>query len=122
MPATWSKRDDRMYGHIVASCRQRGRHSPKRCKRIAAATVNKARRREGRTLNGLGTKLPGYKRRAFCLPGRTPSAGRYPVPDCSHARNARARATAAYNEGYLTRAEHRRVMTCAARAMKRHCQ
>jgi len=49
MPAAWSKKDERQYGHILSSCRG----GKKRCKRIAAATVNKRRRREGRTLDGL---------------------------------------------------------------------
>lgn len=38
-----------MYSHILGSCK-RGK---KTCKRIAAATVNKRRRREGRTLSGV---------------------------------------------------------------------
>jgi hypothetical protein len=49
MPAAWSKKDERQYKHIVDSCKG----SAKKCKRMAAATVNKRRRREGRTLDGL---------------------------------------------------------------------
>jgi len=49
MPAAWSRRDERQYGHILASCKR----SRKTCKRIAAATVNKRRRFEGRTLSGI---------------------------------------------------------------------
>lgn len=50
MPAAWSRKDERMYQSIVQSCTQgRRRRSAKTCKRIAAATVNKLRSREGRT-------------------------------------------------------------------------
>lgn len=46
---SWSKKDERMYSHIVDGCTR-----PKKvCKRIAAATVNKRRRLEGRTLGGV---------------------------------------------------------------------
>lgn len=50
MPAAWSPKDERQYGHILTSCRKRGQYGEKRCKHIAAATVNKQRRLEGRTL------------------------------------------------------------------------
>lgn len=43
-----SNKDQRMYEHIKASERKEGR-SPATAKRIAAATVNKQRRSEGRT-------------------------------------------------------------------------
>ena len=46
--AGWSKKDERMYTHIVDGCR--GRRPIKDCKRIAGATVNKRRRTEGRLL------------------------------------------------------------------------
>lgn len=49
MPAAWSAKDERQYKHILKSCVKRGR-KPKRCKSIAAATVNKQRAEEGRTL------------------------------------------------------------------------
>ncbi len=48
MPKAWSKKDDRQYEKIKASSKKRGR-STKTAKRIAAATVNKQRREEGRT-------------------------------------------------------------------------
>ena len=54
MPSAWSPKDERQYGHILKSCRQRGRYGTGRCKSIAAATVNKTRSREGRTLGGFG--------------------------------------------------------------------
>jgi hypothetical protein len=43
-----SKKDQRMYEHIKASSSKKGRSSAT-AKRIAAATVNKKRRAEGRT-------------------------------------------------------------------------
>ncbi len=54
---TWSTKDERQYKHIVKSCSVSpvtSKCSPcaakrlARCKRIAAATVNATRRREGR--------------------------------------------------------------------------
>lgn len=47
MPAAWSKKDERQYKHVLSSCKRR--KSATICKRIAAAVVNKTRRREGRT-------------------------------------------------------------------------
>lgn len=59
MPAAWSRKDERQYEHILSSCRQGDRRrSLRTCKRMAAATVNKQRRREGRTLGGLGEAPP----------------------------------------------------------------
>jgi len=49
MPS-WSNKDDRMYEHIKESEQKRGA-STKRAKEIAARTVNKERRKEGRTPN-----------------------------------------------------------------------
>ena len=46
MPSSWSKKDERQYQHIKAS--EEKRH-PGRAKEIAARTVNKNRRQEGRT-------------------------------------------------------------------------
>jgi hypothetical protein len=48
----WSKKDERMFKHIKSSCMRRG-GSAKKCARIGGATVNKRRRSEGRTLNGM---------------------------------------------------------------------
>ena len=51
MPTSkWSNKDERQYEHIKSSARSRGR-STGRAKTIAAATVNKRRRQEGRTTN-----------------------------------------------------------------------
>jgi len=47
MPS-WTRKDERHYEHIVESQRKRG-EPPDRAKEIAARTVNKQRREEGRT-------------------------------------------------------------------------
>jgi plasmid stabilization system protein ParE len=46
----WSEKDERQYEHIKDSSRERGA-SPRRAKEIAARTVNKTRRQQGRTEN-----------------------------------------------------------------------
>lgn len=50
MPKAWSNKDERQYEHVKDSALDRGR-SPDRAKEIAARTVNKQRRNEGRTPN-----------------------------------------------------------------------
>lgn len=62
MPQTWSKKDERQYKHIKHSARQRGT-SEERAEEIAARTVNKQRRREGRTPNSTtqGTGNPNRR-------------------------------------------------------------
>jgi plasmid stabilization system protein ParE len=50
MPSAWSNKDERKYEHIKESSEERG-VSEKRAKEIAARTVNKDRREEGRTPN-----------------------------------------------------------------------
>lgn len=50
MPRGWSKKDERKYEHIKDSAKERGK-STERAKEIAARTVNKDRREEGRTPN-----------------------------------------------------------------------
>lgn len=50
MPKGWSDKDERKYEHIKDSSLERGK-SEKRAKEIAARTVNKGRREEGRTPN-----------------------------------------------------------------------
>lgn len=50
MPQAWSNKDERMYEHIKDSSEERGMPE-KRAKEIAARTVNKNRREEGRTPN-----------------------------------------------------------------------
>lgn len=54
MPGKWSGKDERKYEHIVDSARERGK-SPERAREIAARTVNKQRREEGRTPNRTST-------------------------------------------------------------------
>ena len=48
MPSAWSSKDERQYEHIKASEKKEAR-STKRAKEIAARTVNKQRKKEGRT-------------------------------------------------------------------------
>ena len=50
MPDAWSNKDERMYEHIKDSAEDRGA-SEDRAQEIAARTVNKQRREEGRTPN-----------------------------------------------------------------------
>ena len=52
MPSSWSAKDERQYNKIKKSCTRRGDRSARECTRMAAATVNKQRRKEGRTLSG----------------------------------------------------------------------
>ena len=48
MPSSWSNKDERQYEHIKASEKKEGK-STDRAKEIAARTVNKQRKKEGRT-------------------------------------------------------------------------
>ncbi|HTQ09656.1 MAG TPA: Rho termination factor N-terminal domain-containing protein [Fimbriimonadaceae bacterium] len=50
MPKAWSNKDERMYEHIKESGEKRGENED-RAEEIAARTVNKHRREEGRTPN-----------------------------------------------------------------------
>ena len=50
MPKAWSAKDERQYEHVKDSERKRGRSTDK-AEEIAARTVNKQRREEGRTPN-----------------------------------------------------------------------
>ena len=50
MPKAWSAKDERMYEHVKDSERDRG-VGKDRAEEIAARTVNKQRREEGRTPN-----------------------------------------------------------------------
>lgn len=47
MSKAWSNKDERQYDHVKSSEQKQGR-SPRVAKRIAAATVNKQRSKEGR--------------------------------------------------------------------------
>ena len=63
MPRAWSKNDEKMYDHVKESELDRGM-DPARAEEIAARTVNKHRREEGRTRNkttqGTGNPNEGY--------------------------------------------------------------
>jgi hypothetical protein len=48
MPKAWSSKDERQYKHVEASEKKEGK-STDRAKEIAARTVNKHRKEEGRT-------------------------------------------------------------------------
>ena len=48
MPKAWSNKDERQYEHVKESEQKEGK-SAKRAKEIAARTVNKHRKEEGRT-------------------------------------------------------------------------
>ena len=50
----WSKKDERQYEHVKESEKEQGR-STERAEEIAARTVNKQRREEGRTKSGKKT-------------------------------------------------------------------
>ncbi len=49
MPKAWSAKDERQYEHIKESEQKKEGKSPARAKEIAARTVNKERKKEGRT-------------------------------------------------------------------------
>jgi plasmid stabilization system protein ParE len=63
----WSDKDERKYEHIKESSEERGM-SEDRAQEIAARTVNKGRREEGRTPNrttqGTGNPNQGYESRS----------------------------------------------------------
>jgi plasmid stabilization system protein ParE len=66
MPDAWSNKDERKYEHIKESSQERGMDED-RAEEIAARTVNKQRREEGRTPNtrtqGTGNPNAGYESR-----------------------------------------------------------
>ncbi|HEU4558689.1 MAG TPA: Rho termination factor N-terminal domain-containing protein [Longimicrobium sp.] len=67
MPRGWSSKDERMYDHVKESELDRGMDRG-RAEEIAARTVNKQRREEGRTPNkrtqGTGNPNRGYEGRS----------------------------------------------------------
>jgi len=67
LPDAWSNKDERKYEHIKESAQERGT-SAERAKEIAARTVNKGRREEGRTPNrttqGTGNPNRSYEDRS----------------------------------------------------------
>ena len=50
MPDEWTDKDERQYEHVKKSEKQRGK-STEKAKEIAARTVNKQRRKDGKTEN-----------------------------------------------------------------------
>jgi hypothetical protein len=62
MPKAWSNKDERQYEHIKDSSMERGAGED-RAEEIAARTVNKQRREEGRTPNKttMGTGNPNKR-------------------------------------------------------------
>jgi hypothetical protein len=84
MPEAWTKKDERQYEHVKTSATARGK-SEERAKEIAARTVNKQRRKEGRTpqktTQGTGNPNLGLEERTveelrnaaakLKIPGRT---------------------------------------------------
>ena len=67
MPKSWSDKDERKYEHIRDAEKEQG-ESTERAKEIAARTVNKGRREEGRTSNtrtqGTGNPTNSYESRS----------------------------------------------------------
>lgn len=58
MPKRWSSKDERQYEHVKESERASGR-APATAKRIAAATVNKQRSKEGRASTAGRARVEG---------------------------------------------------------------
>ena len=46
---SWSNKDERQYRHVKESEQERGGRAAQRAEEIAARTVNKQRKKEGRT-------------------------------------------------------------------------
>jgi hypothetical protein len=67
MPEKWTDKDERQYEHVKSSVKERGA-SEERAKEVAARTVNKQRRSEGRTPNkttqGTGNPNTRYEDRS----------------------------------------------------------
>jgi plasmid stabilization system protein ParE len=67
MPDKWSDKDERQYEHVKKSAKNRGKGED-RAQEIAARTVNKQRREEGRTPNkttqGTGNPNSRYEDRS----------------------------------------------------------
>jgi hypothetical protein len=59
MPKSWTQKEERQYEHIKDSAKERG-SSLRKAKEIAARTVNKQRRKQGKTSNrrSMGTGNP----------------------------------------------------------------
>jgi Rho termination factor, N-terminal domain len=97
MPS-WSKKDERQYEHIKESELERG-ESEKHAKEIAARTVNKQRREEGRTPNKT-TQGTGHP--------RTPPEARTRDELYNVAQDLDIKGRSKMNKDDLVRAIHRR--------------
>jgi hypothetical protein len=62
MPKAWSKKRERQYEHIKSSAKRRGR-STATAKRIAAATVNKTRKKKGETKGSSRSRRSSSRKR-----------------------------------------------------------
>jgi hypothetical protein len=62
MPKAWSKKRERQYEHIKSGAKRRGR-STGTAKRIAAATVNKTRRKKGETKGSSRSRRSSSRKR-----------------------------------------------------------
>jgi hypothetical protein len=74
MPKAWSAKDERMYEHVKESEKGTGR-----AKEIAARTVNKKRKEEGRTASARSEAKPARKgsaSRSSARRGRAITSGR----------------------------------------------
>jgi hypothetical protein len=75
MPKSWSNKRERQYEHIKRSAKSRGR-SAGTAKRIAAATVNKTRRKKGETKGSSRSRRPAGSRGGGSSHARKSRAGR----------------------------------------------
>ena len=58
-------------------------------------------------------------KRQFGIPSKAPASGSYPMPDRSHAANAKARARQQLNRGNLSRSAYNRIVAKANRVLGR---
>lgn len=75
MPGSWSNKRERQYEHIKRSAKGRGR-SARTAKRIAAATVNKTRRKKGETKGGSKSRRRSSRSSRTSTRRKRASAGR----------------------------------------------
>ena len=75
MPKSWSNKRERQYEHIKQSASKSGR-SAGTAKRIAAATVNKARRKKGETKGSSRSRRSSGSRGSRSTPQKRRPAAR----------------------------------------------
>lgn len=98
MPKAWTAKDERQYKHVKESEEERGKAEEK-AEEIAARTVNKQRREEGRTAN---SRTQGTGNPRTSLESRS-------LDDCGTARRtSRSRATRRWVMKVLVEAIRRR--------------